>query len=147
MKIVICGSMAFAKQMKDAKAYLKKQGHTVLLPKLVEKFIKIKYLSQRAKKPNVSKDAREIARMKIEHDLIREHYEKIQGADAILVLNYTRNNVKNYIGGNSFLEMGFAYVLGKKIYVLNPLPKIPFYSEEIIAMEPIILNGDLEKIK
>jgi len=139
--------MAFAKGMKEIKDFLEKRKHKVILPELIEKFIKIKYLSQRAKKPNIAKDSKEIAKMKIEHNLIKKHFKKIKEADAILVLNYTRNNVKNYIGGNSFLEMGFAHILGKKIFILNPLPKIPFYREEMLAMKPIILNGDLAKIK
>jgi predicted RNA-binding protein with PUA domain len=42
--------------------------------------------------------------------------------------------------------MAFAYVLDKKIFLLNPIPKIS-YSDEIYAMKPIILNGDLTKIK
>lgn len=42
--------------------------------------------------------------------------------------------------------MAFAYVLGKKIYLLNDLPEFDYLLEEVKAMEPIILNGDLNKI-
>lgn len=87
------------------------------------------------------------ARLKKTYDLIRKHYEKIKEADAILILNYEKKGVRNYVGGNSFLEMGFAYILKKKIFLFNPIPKMEFYFEEIKAMEPIILNGDLSKIK
>lgn len=67
--------------------------------------------------------------------------------DAILVLNYDRKGIKNYIGGGTFAEMSLAYYLNKPIYFLNSIPKKLPYTTEIEAMEPIILNGDLEKIK
>jgi len=47
----------------------------------------------------------------------RRYYEIIKECDAILVLNLEKNKIKNYIGGNTFLEMGFAHVLNKKIYL------------------------------
>lgn len=144
MRIVICGSMAFASKMKSAKNRLAKDGHEVLVPEFIDKFIKVKELEMQAK---ASKRGTEGAKLKKKHDLIRKHWEKIQKSDAILVLNYTKNKVKNYVGGNSFLEMGFAYVLGKRIYLLNPVPEQKFIKEEILAMESTVLNGNLSKIK
>ncbi len=44
------------------------------------------------------------------------------------------------------MELGFAYVNDKKIFLLNPIPDLP-YKEEIEAVQPIVLNGDLSKIK
>jgi len=79
------------------------------------------------------------------YDAIREHWKVIQECDAALVLNYTNYDVVNYVGGNSFLEMGFAHILKKPIYLLNPIPEIPHYEPEIRAMRPIILNGDLSR--
>ena len=98
MIISICGSMAFASEMKSAKNRLVKDGHEVFVPEFIDKFIEIKELEMRAK---ASKRGTEGAELKKEHDLIRKHWEKIQKSDAILVLNYTKNRVKNYIGGNS----------------------------------------------
>lgn len=37
----------------------------------------------------------------------------ICGSDAILVLNYDKKGIKNYIGGNTLMEMGFAHVHDK----------------------------------
>jgi len=45
----------------------------------------------------------------------------------------------------AFLEIAFAYVLNKKIFLLNPIPELA-YTDEIIAMQPIIINNDLELI-
>jgi len=41
------------------------------------------------------------------------------------------------------MEIGFAHVLDQKIFLLNPIPEIPFYKTEIGAVKPVILNGDL----
>jgi hypothetical protein len=43
-------------------------------------------------------------------------------------------------------SMNFAYVLCKKIFLLNPIPKIN-YSNEIESMKPVILDNDLNKLK
>jgi hypothetical protein len=43
--------------------------------------------------------------------------------------------------------MGFAHVMHQKIFLLNPIPKMPFYETEIIAMRPTILNGDISSIE
>lgn len=80
-------------------------------------------------------------------DAIREFWRAMQGADAVLVLNYDKNGIKNYIGGNTLMEIGFAHVLNQKIFLVNPIPKIPYYKTEIEAVKPVILNGNLSLIK
>jgi len=78
---------------------------------------------------------------------IKIHYNKIKKGDCILVINsITKHDIKNYIGGNTLMEMGFAFVLNKPIYLLNPIPKM-IYTEELKAMKPIIIKGDLNKIR
>lgn len=42
MKVVICGSMKFAKEMVKIKDHLESAGHFVVLPELIEKFVKYK---------------------------------------------------------------------------------------------------------
>ena len=42
--------------------------------------------------------------------------------------------------------MGFAYVLGKPIYLLNLIPKMPYYETELIALRPIVIDGALDRI-
>ena len=83
---------------------------------------------------------------KYNNDAIREFWKPMQDADALVVANYDKHGVKNYIGGNTFLEMGFAHVLNQKLYLMNPIPHMPYYETELIAMKPIILDGDLTKI-
>jgi nucleoside 2-deoxyribosyltransferase len=74
-------------------------------------------------------------------------FDKLKKSDALLVVNNSlKNGRKNYISGSSFLEMGFAHALGKKIFLLQGIPDLS-YRDEIMAMKPIILNGNLNKIK
>jgi len=54
--------------------------------------------------------------------------------------------VKNYVGGNTLMEIGFAHILNQKIFMLNPIPEMPYCKSEIEAVKPIIINGDLKKI-
>lgn len=74
--------------------------------------------------------------------MIFANLEKIKKSDAILVVNESLKGVDGYIGANTFLEMGFAYALGKKIYTLRSLPK-QVNGVEIRGLQPIVLHGDL----
>ncbi|HOK35473.1 MAG TPA: hypothetical protein PLL80_01600 [Candidatus Pacearchaeota archaeon] len=40
-----------------------------------------------------------------------------KNADAILVVNIDKKGIKNYIGGNAFLEIGFTHILDKRILI------------------------------
>lgn len=128
--------MAFAKEMMDTKDQLEKLGHVCFIPESTDN-----YAEGRMEKVSGS----ESAERKITNNFIRKHYELITNSDAILVLNHDKKGVKNYIGGNSLMEMGFAHVHNKKVFLLNPVPELS-YSDEISAMTDIVLNGDLNKI-
>lgn len=143
-KITICGSISATYKMKEVADVLLKEGYDVELPYTTKKILKGEttlesYLEAK------QKDGDFDARNKAENDLIKQYYNIIKAADAILVVNIDKNNIKNYIGGNTLLEMGFAHVLNKKIFLLNDIPDIS-YRDEIRAIQPIILNNDLSKI-
>jgi hypothetical protein len=57
-----------------------------------------------------------------------------------------RIGIKNYIGGNTLMEMGFAHVLDQKIFLYNPIPEIPYYKSEIEAVKPTVIHGNLSLI-
>jgi hypothetical protein len=137
MRIGIIGSMQYTNRMLEVKDELTTLGHEPFLTNLHVAFI--------------GKTAEEIEVIKIDQknnkDAIREFWNAMQGADAVLALNYDKHGIKNYIGGNTFLEIGFAHVLNQKIFLLNPIPEIHFYKTEIEAMKPVILRGDLSLIK
>jgi len=137
MKISICGSMTVAKEMLEVGEKLVNLGHKVILPAFTEDYSKLKTDEERHN---------ESYQNKINHDLIRGYFDEIKESDAVLVVNLEKKGVKGYIGGNSFLEMGFGHVLNKKIYLLNDIPEM-IYKDELIAMQPIIINNDLSLIK
>jgi len=75
------------------------------------------------------------------------YFNAIKESDAILVLNFDKKDIKNYVGANTFLEIGDAHVLNKKIFFINEKPEQDYIKDELDAMDLIILNGDLSKLK
>jgi hypothetical protein len=136
MKIGVVGSMQYTEQMMEIRDRLIETGHQAFMSNFTVSF--------------VGKTDREKEKIKIRQkqniDVIRDFWLKMQGADAILVVNPDKHGIKNYIGGNTLMEIGFAHVLGQKIFLMNPIPEIPYYKTEIEAVKPVILNGDLTKI-
>ncbi|MFA5155387.1 MAG: hypothetical protein WC453_03045 [Patescibacteria group bacterium] len=144
MKIVICASVDLTPQIKEIKEALEKMGHQTEIPFVSQKIIAgeialADFLAVKAKEGDAS------FRQAVGEDLIKRYYHRIKDSDAILVVNGDKRGVKNYIGGNVFLEMGFAYTMNKQIFLLNPIPELS-YSDEIKAMQPVIINGDLSRI-
>lgn len=142
MKITICSSLDFIDEIKDATDKLKEFGYEVVLPQTAEKIYKGEVTYEQVME---EKKTGEIANRGIRQDSLRYYYEKIKDSDAILVLNYKKRDIENYVGGAVFLEMGFAHVSGRKIFLFNAVPDM-FYTDEIRIMQPIVLNGDLSKI-
>ena len=145
MKIVICASISFTHKIKEVSDELKKLGHKVEIPFYSEKILSGELSLEEYEKIKQKNGDLEL-RKKAKEDLIKRYFKLIKDADAILVLNLDKNEIKNYIGGNTFLEMGFAYVLGKKIFLFNEIPDVP-YKDEIKAMNPIVIHRDISKIK
>lgn len=84
-------------------------------------------------------------RAPIKTEMIRRHLERIKKSNAILVVNETAKGVENYIGANSFLEMGIAFALEKPILLLNSVPQQP-NRDELLGLNPRELRGDLDSI-
>ncbi len=144
MHLVICGSMTASKAMLAAKTALEKLGHTVTLPHFTEHYARL---------GTNDKMHGEAVKNKRHHDLIRNYFFLIAASDAVLVVNPKRHGVTGYIGANTFLEMGFAHVCRKPIYLLYPAPPNmaghtigQWYADEIEAMQPTILRGYLSAI-
>lgn len=143
MKIAICASLDFTNEIIAITEQLTKQGHKVIMPKTSEMILNKEVTLEQIMK---EKENGEISNRAIRQDSIRYYFEIIKGIDAILVLNFEKKGIKGYIGGNVFLEMGFAHVLGKRIFLLNEIPNM-LHRDEIKVMRPIILNGGLSKIQ
>ena len=136
MKVGVAGSMQFTEKMMDLCEQLEELGHEAFMSKFAPYFV------------GKTDDEKERIKLhqKNKKDAIREFWKPMQDADALLVANFDKHGIENYIGGNAFLEMGFAHVLDQKIFLLNPIPHMPYYETEIIAMQPIVIDGDLSKI-
>lgn len=135
MKICICCSLSFPNEVNKAADELRALGHEVLLPHGIE----IRAIEQKDFDPVAAKHDGG-------YDAMNAHFAKIREADAVLVCNFTKKGIENYIGANTFLEMGYAYSLGLPIYTLNPLPEMPYINDELRAFGVIVLSGDLSKI-
>lgn len=136
MKIGIVSSMHHAEKMIEVVEKLRVLGHEVFASSWLNEF------------PGKNDEEKEQIKLdqKYNRDAIRDFWHKMQGADSILVLNFDRHGISNYIGGNTLMEIGFAHVLNQRIFLWNPIPDIPYYRSEIEAVKPIIINGDLARI-
>lgn len=87
---------------------------------------------------------------KFKAKMYKQSEDTIKNMEAVLILNFDKNTEgkieKNYIGGATFLEMYDTFRLNKKIYLYNDIPKGILY-DEIQGFAPIIINGDLSKVK
>jgi hypothetical protein len=135
MKITICASLKFHEECLELEKKLKELGHTVFMPVKADG---VDYWAKDGSKRVAAKKGL---------GLISKHMDKIKNSDAILVVNYTKRNIKNYIGANTFAEIVFASYVKKKIYFLNPMPNQKYIIEELQSVDPIPLNGDLSKVK
>ncbi|UZE94134.1 MAG: hypothetical protein IB618_00985 [Candidatus Pacearchaeota archaeon] len=135
MKIFICCSKHFYHQIPCIQEQLKKVGHELTFPNSYE---------DPFREEEEKKKGRQ-AHIKWKSEMIRLQNEKVKNSDAVLVLNFEKNGQRNYIGGATFLEIFKAFELGKKIFLFNPIPE-SIFEDELIAMNPIVLNKNLSRI-
>jgi len=130
--ITIHASLDFKNEMIDTKNYLESKGLDIILPELK------RYQHIRDELGDEKRFT------KIKKRLTKQNMINVEKCDCLLILNYSHRGYDNYIGGNSFLEMVLAFYLHKPIYLLNNIPQNMLYTEEINALEPIIVKS-LEK--
>lgn len=135
--------MTFYKQLMSVKKELTSLGFQVLVPngaRIMEKdddfdvkrFLKKYYGNTFAQKKRLA---------------VKAHFQKIARGDAILVLNYTKHGVEGYIGPNVLMEMGLGFHLGKKIFLFNPYSKDSPFVDELSALAPKIVAGNLTHLR
>ncbi len=130
MRIVLCGSMSASANVIEVSKELQNKGHDVIVPENIAEHAKGQNLLE-------SKDE------KITFNVFKNYFHEIEQADAVLIVNTEKNGQKNYIGPNTLIEMAFAHVLDKPIYILHEIPDCS-YSDELYAMHPIALHGDIK---
>ena len=141
MKIYVLGSTSFMKEMVDCKNHLCALGYDAWIHPHYEAFVRGEMQDHLRRWHNGERAA-----LKRENNYLQDHYQKILASDAILFVNGEKNGIKNYIGGNVLIEMGQAYVNHKKIFFLNGMPTNLPYTDEIEAIDPICLEGNLAAI-
>lgn len=130
LKVLIHASLDLKEEMLYAKKYIdENSNHTVILPELT------RYQDIR----DVDGDDETFTAIK--NRLTKENMKNVELCDALLIINNNHRNIKNYIGGNSFMEMVVAFYLGKPIYLLNPIPEGMSYTEEIKSLYPRVINN------
>ncbi|MBD3304469.1 hypothetical protein GF343_04955 [Candidatus Woesearchaeota archaeon] len=136
MKIFICASKHCYHLIAPIKEELEKQGHSITLPNSYEDPMH----EERLKQESTEKHA------EFKSAMLKLQEQKIKANDALLICNFEKHGQSNYIGGATFLEIFKAFELGKKIFLINPIPD-NILKDEIVGMQPVIINQDLSKIK
>jgi len=130
--------MSFATEQLEVKKTLEEMGHTILITDNIEKY---------ASDASIKKSFEEELRLSLEDDIMMSFFKKIAESDAFLVMNYEKKGVKGYIGTSVIMELGLAYYLGKKVYLLNDIDKEQNCALEVAIINPTVIDGDLGKIK
>lgn len=135
MKVFIISSASFYDRILPIKEYLESKNIEVILPNTYDN-------------PNLEKEVWEKGfkeHAKLEKELFKMSEEKIKMVDAVLCINFEKNNIDNYIGGATFIEIYEAFKNNKKIYLYHDIPKGMLY-DEIAGFDPIIINENLDLI-
>ena len=136
MKIFICCSKHFYHEIEAVKKELEEMGNVITLPNSYDNPFKEEEMKKRGPKQHIEWKSK----------LLIAQGQKVNENDAILVLNLEKGDKANYIGGATFLEIFKAFEAGKKIFLFNPLPD-SIFKDELTAMNPVIINRDLSKIR
>lgn len=146
--------MVFLKEMEDARDVLVRAGHEVKIPELL---LETQTKFGVGKTVNFGSYIEERGGMDAfppEHELwdlkesaIKDHFEKMNWSDAILVVNEEKRGIEGYIGGNTLIEIGVAYYQKKPIFILNDVSSELSYKQEILGLKPVFLDGDLNRIR
>jgi hypothetical protein len=136
MKILIICSKAFYPKIAPIKDELEKHGHQIELPN--------SYHQPRAEAESWAQG--EKAHREFKARMFKQSAKTIGKMDGVLTLNFDKEGKKNYIGGATFLELYEAFIQNKKIYFYNDVPE-GMLLDEVQGFSPIVINGDLSKVK
>ena len=135
MKITICGSQTFCKEIEKAQKHLEDKGFQVFVPEFL--------ITEQEYQKRYSRE--QLLVMK--PIWTQNHFKKIQDSDAILVVNHEKKGTRGYIGSNTLMEVAVAFFLGKKIFMLNPIDEAHPHYEELVGIKSIVLEGDVDKFQ
>lgn len=148
MILTLCGSMKFAKQTFDISKKLEDLGHKALYATDLKFFIDDEGKKDREDNFTKNEITQEVKESWAKPML--DHFALIDNSDAILVLNFEKKGIKNYIGSSSFVEMYYAWGMGKTVYLLNDIPSQKdqnYIYDDLLTFDLIVLNNNLQGIK
>ena len=130
-RVVVCGSMTFYGIMIRLREQLVAEGVEALLPNAETHFLE-----------STSQDQFETIR----HAFSRNHIRRIRNplTYGILVANFDKHGIRDYIGPSTFAEIAIAAVHGKKVFVFNEFPTV--YEDELSLWRAEALHGRLERL-
>ncbi len=141
--ITMCSSANFYEHTNQVAQELIKMGYKIKIPVTIKKM----KTAGNFKAEDYRTWHKDPSTYKRKTYLMRNHFNKIASSDAIFVVNDEKRGIRGYIGANVLMEMGLAFHLRKPIFVLNTVDKnMPVY-EEVKAMNCIVVNQDLMKVK
>ncbi len=136
MKLFLVASKHCYKHIPSLETELRARGHTLVFPNCYDN------PEEEDRRRSLGKEAHALWK----RDMILHSTQVIDEVDGVLVLNFEKNGIPNYIGGATFLETYDAFRLGKKIFLYNPIPE-GILHDEICGFCPTILQGDLNTIQ
>ena len=105
MKLTISSSISFKDKIIEVARQLEEKGHEILTPNLSEKEFDV---------------SNEEEFMEIKRKLMKDHcFKKINVSEGVIVLNYDKNGIKGYVGGNTLLEMFYAFLIVGEEYATS----------------------------
>ena len=137
MKITVGGSMTFAKEQIEIKKKLEKLGHEVLLTDDIEAY---------ASDNQIKHSFEEELALCLKYDVVRNFFNKIAQSDAYLVCNHTKNRIVGYLGASVLMEIGLAYYLNKKVFLMSEIDRNQKYALELAVINPIIIGNNFDRI-
>ena len=135
MKIFIACSKHFYSEIKRVADILEGLGHEVSYPNSYDDPFAEERFRKMSFGEHVAWKGMMMARDK----------ENIAPVDAVLVLNFEKKGIPNYVEGATFLEVYKAWEMGKKVFFYNDLPRCSF-TDELVGINPVVVNGDLRLV-
>ncbi|PWU24160.1 hypothetical protein C5B42_00480 [Candidatus Cerribacteria bacterium 'Amazon FNV 2010 28 9'] len=139
--ITIGASVAFYSTVAKLRRQLIKEGFAVHVPDValeMEQKDNFDEIAQRERYATLTDEEKK--------HLVIHLFEKIKESDALLVVNEQKHGIDGYIGPNVLMEMTVALYLKKPIFLLNNLSEDLASFGEIMAIQPIVLNGNIRRI-
>jgi hypothetical protein len=129
-RLVLCGSMTFFAHMRDLRDELYSHDVHVVLPDTEDDIGHY--------------DARQYELFR--RCCVKRHLRRVrsQRTFGILVANFNKNGIPDYIGPSTFAEIATAAATNKRIFILQDFPAV--FKDVLADWEAVPLHGRLDPI-